>query len=72
MLPFKSIIGQVLIDKNPHIKTVVNKIGNIETEFRTFPMEVIAGKEDFNVSLKESGAKFSFNFATVYWNSRYY
>ncbi len=39
-LPYKTLIAQVLLDKNPAIKTVVNKIGNIETEFRTFPMEV--------------------------------
>jgi tRNA (guanine37-N1)-methyltransferase len=39
-LPYKNIVGQVIIDKNPSIKTVVNKIGNIETEFRTFPLEV--------------------------------
>ena len=25
LLPFKSIIGQVLLDKNPSIRTVVNK-----------------------------------------------
>ncbi len=39
-LPFKHIIGQVILDKNPSLRTVVNKIGSIETEFRTFPMEV--------------------------------
>ena len=39
-LPYKHLIAQVLLEKNPTIKTVVNKIGNIETEFRTFPMEV--------------------------------
>ncbi len=39
-LPYKHLIGQVLLDKNPSLKTVVNKVGQIETEFRTFPMEV--------------------------------
>lgn len=40
-LPHKHLIAQVILDKNPSIKTVVNKVGSIETEFRTFPMEVI-------------------------------
>jgi tRNA (guanine37-N1)-methyltransferase len=69
-LPFKQVIGQVIIDKNPHIKTVINKVGNIETEFRTFPIELLAGENNFHVSLKESNAKFQFDFDKVYWNSR--
>jgi tRNA (guanine37-N1)-methyltransferase len=32
--------------------------------------KVIAGKDDFMVMTKESGAVFSFNFKEVYWNSR--
>ena len=52
------------------MRTVINKIGTIETEFRTFPMEVIAGDNDLNVTVKESNARFSFNFEEVYWNSR--
>ena len=58
------------MDKNPHIKTVVTKTGTIETKFRTFPMEVIAGKHDFDVRVKEHNVAFEFNFAEVYWNSR--
>lgn len=69
-LPYKHIIGQVIVDKNPAIRTVVNKIGQIETEFRTFPLEVLAGDNDMVVTLKESNAMFTFNFAEVYWNSR--
>ncbi len=68
---YKYIIGQVMLDKHyPTIKTVVNKTGTIENEFRTFPMEVIAGVESFDVEVRESGAKFKFNFRDVYWNSR--
>ena len=69
-LPYKSIIGQVLLDKLPQIRTVVNKTSSIGTEFRTFPMEIIAGENDLNVQVRESNAIFKFNYAQVYWNSR--
>ncbi|GMF36517.1 unnamed protein product [Phytophthora fragariaefolia] len=69
-LPFKSVIGQVILDKNAQIRTVVNKTDNIETKFRTFPMEVLAGDDDMEVEVHESKAKFRFNYAEVYWNSR--
>ena len=26
-LPYKDLIGEVLLDKHPHLKTVVNKVG---------------------------------------------
>lgn len=42
-MPYKHVIGQVCIDKNPSIKTVVMKVKEIENEFRVFDMEVIAG-----------------------------
>lgn len=42
-VPYKHVIGQVCLDKNPSIKTVVTKIKEIENEFRVFDMEVIAG-----------------------------
>ena len=42
-LPYKYLIGKAILDKNtPRIRLVVNKIGNIENEFRTFPMEILA------------------------------
>eukprot|EP00814_Leptocylindrus_danicus_P010389 CAMPEP_0116004260 /NCGR_PEP_ID=MMETSP0321-20121206/503_1 /TAXON_ID=163516 /ORGANISM="Leptocylindrus danicus var. danicus, Strain B650" /LENGTH=430 /DNA_ID=CAMNT_0003472541 /DNA_START=91 /DNA_END=1384 /DNA_ORIENTATION=+ len=70
-LPFRKIIGQVILDKNqPRLQTVVNKIGNIENEFRTFPMEVIAGESNMEVEVKETGCRFRLNFSQVYWNSR--
>ena len=56
---------QVIVDKNVRIKTVVNKVGTIEHQFRTFPLEVLAGEPNLDVELKESGAVFRFNFAEV-------
>eukprot|EP00980_Cylindrotheca_fusiformis_P011369 scaffold2637_cov153-Cylindrotheca_fusiformis.AAC.6 len=74
LLPFKYIVGKVILDKNsPRIKTVVNKLGSIESEFRTFGMEVIAGNQNdgwSNVTVKEEGCTFAMDFRRVYWNSR--
>ena len=39
-LPYKHVIGEVILDRLTPIKTVVNKVGKIENEFRVFDMEV--------------------------------
>lgn len=60
LLPFKSIIGEIVLFKNqPKIKTVVIKTDIIETKFRTFPMEVIAGEENFLTEVVCSHSLFS-------------
>ncbi len=65
--PYSNIIGQVILDKHwPNIRTVINKVGTIENQFRTFPMEVIAGEDDLDVTVSESGCRFAFNFRDVY------
>jgi tRNA (guanine37-N1)-methyltransferase len=76
-LPYKFWIGRVLLDKNqPTIRTVVNKIGTIESEnvFRTFQQEVLAGyseEPDWSVTtVHEHGCIFQMDFRHVYWNSR--
>ena len=63
-------IGQVILDKVSHIKTVVNKVGIIESQFRTLPMEVLAGDPNMDVDLKVNGCRFKFNFEKVYWNTK--
>lgn len=68
--PYGSLIGQVILDKNSKIETVVDKVDTIDAKFRTFKMNVLAGKEDFIVEQSESGCKFRFDFSAVYWNSR--
>eukprot|EP01083_Nonionella_stella_P287541 978798_1 len=71
MLPYKYLIGQVILEKNSKlIRTVVNKVGKIANEFRVFDMEIIAGVEEFDTEVKENSCRFRFNFREVYWNSR--
>ena len=73
-MPYKNIIGEVIIDKNPHIKVVVTKIGSLEGDFRTFKMEVIGCRDESNKSLiatvSENQMKLKIDFEKCYWNSR--
>ncbi|KAM5536047.1 hypothetical protein V8D89_010305 [Ganoderma adspersum] len=69
-LPYKRVIGQIVLDKNPAVRTVVNKLDNISAQFRVFSMELLAGEPDFVVTQSENDCRFTFDFREVYWNSR--
>ncbi|KAI0194537.1 Met-10+ like-protein-domain-containing protein [Astrocystis sublimbata] len=71
-LPYKKLIAEVLLDKNPNVRTVINKLSNVgtESEFRTFAYELLAGDDDLNVEARENDCTFNFNYAKVYWNSK--
>jgi tRNA (guanine37-N1)-methyltransferase len=71
-LPYKSLIGQVLLDRNPHITTVINKLNDVgtENEYRTFPYEVLAGQDNLDVLVTAQDCEFKFNYGKVYWNIR--
>ena len=69
-LGFFVFSGQVILDKNPSIKTVVNKTDSIEETFRFFKMELLAGEDNMNACVKQHGCTFEFDFSKVYWNSR--
>lgn len=70
LLPYRPLIGQVLVDKIKSCRTVVNKSSTIDNTYRNFSMEVIAGEENFLVTVKENLCNFTFDFSKVYWNSR--
>lgn len=64
------ISGQVILDKHRTIKTVVNKLKSIDSEFRNFKMELLAGEQDYTTTVKEHGCTFTFDFSKVYWNTK--
>ena len=35
-LPFKYVIGRVVVDKHPSVRTTINKVGTIDNVFRNF------------------------------------
>ncbi|GAA6043148.1 hypothetical protein JCM8097_004342 [Rhodosporidiobolus ruineniae] len=69
-LPHRHLIGQVILDKNKSLRTVVNKLDSIDNVYRNFQMEVLAGDHDFMVEMAEHDCRFRFDFSKVYWNSR--
>ncbi|XP_053115424.1 tRNA (guanine(37)-N1)-methyltransferase [Hemicordylus capensis] len=70
-LPYKCLIGQVIIDKNPGITCAVNKTNTIDNAYRNFQMEVIAGEETSMITkVKEHYVSYEFDFSKVYWNPR--
>ena len=71
-LEYKTLIGELLMDKNPGIRTVINKVEDVgeESEFRTFKYEVLVGEHDMDVEVREADCTFRFNYAKVYWNTR--
>ncbi|CAL8272894.1 unnamed protein product [Merluccius merluccius] len=69
-MPFKNLIGQVIIDKNPGVSCVVNKTNMIDSTYRNFKMEVLAGEENMMAKVKENGVSYEFDFSRVYWNPR--
>nr|CAG4644916.1 EOG090X08TI [Leptodora kindtii] len=70
LIPYKGLIGQVLLDKLQGITTVVNKSHVIDTTYRNFEMEILAGDSNLVAEVRENSCLFKFDFSKVYWNPR--
>ncbi|NWR32145.1 TRM5 methyltransferase, partial [Tachuris rubrigastra] len=69
-LPYRHLIGQVIIDKNPGITCAVNKTSIIDSTYRNFEMEVLAGEKNLVTKVKENNTVYELDFSKVYWNPR--
>lgn len=70
LLPYKAVIGSVLLDKIHGCRTVVNKLDRIEAEYRTFALDLLAGENEYVTEVRENGFKYQLDFSRVFWNSR--
>nr|XP_031830492.1 tRNA (guanine(37)-N1)-methyltransferase isoform X1 [Nomia melanderi] len=69
-LPYKTIIGNIYLDHIPNVKTIINKMDAIDTTYRHFNMEIIAGEKNTITVAKEAGYTYELDFSQVYWNPR--
>ncbi|WFD26303.1 tRNA (guanine(37)-N(1))-methyltransferase [Malassezia nana] len=69
-LAYRYLIGELILEKTPRVETVVNKLDTIDTEFRVFAMELLAGEPRYEAQVSESNCLFTLDFRHVYWNSR--
>jgi len=69
-LPYKYLIGRIILDKNPNLKTVITKTDKIDNIYRTYSMEILAGENNFLVVHREGNINFHFDIRNVYWCSR--
>ena len=61
------------MDTHKTLKTVLTKVGTIETVYRTFDYEILAGNDKPGWSIttvQEHNHTFQLDYAKVYWNSR--
>jgi len=56
--------------ENPHIKTVLEKVGNVHGRLRTINIKHIAGEKNLIAVSKENNCTFKFNVKTCYFSSR--
>ncbi|CDW90618.1 UNKNOWN [Stylonychia lemnae] len=65
------VIGQVVLDKNPSLRTVVTKIGQIESTYRFYDLECIAGDSStYETIVLEDKVRYKVDVSKVYWCSK--
>lgn len=69
-IPYQKIIGSVILDKNKGLKTVINKTNRIDNVFRTYAFDLLAGEENYDVTVKEGNIKLNFDIRKVFWCSK--
>jgi tRNA (guanine37-N1)-methyltransferase len=70
LAPFSSIIGDGIMEINPHLRLVLRKSGQVSGTFRTREYETIAGKGNTETIHEEFSCLFRLDVTKVYFNPR--
>jgi tRNA (guanine37-N1)-methyltransferase len=62
-LPYKHLIGQVLLETLPSVETVISKVGEVHGPYRIYDFEVLAGRPTTAVDMTEFGIQLHFDMA---------
>ncbi|ACB06968.1 class I SAM-dependent methyltransferase family protein [Candidatus Korarchaeum cryptofilum] len=63
-------VAEEILRRHPHVKSVLRKAGGREGDYRTRPLELIAGSQDTEVIHKEHGYKLKLDPKLVYFSPR--
>jgi tRNA (guanine37-N1)-methyltransferase len=64
------LIGDTILEQNNSIKVVAKRIGKYAGEFRTVPLQIIAGQQRKETQVREFGLRLLVNPETVYYSVR--
>lgn len=70
VVPWQSAIGNLLLAEHPHLKVVAKRVGEVGGEFRTLPLEVIAGEKRLRTVHRENGVVLHLDLGQVYYSVR--
>ena len=70
VVPWQAAIGELLLAEHPHLKVVAKRTGEVGGEFRTLPLEVIAGEERLRTVHRENGVILHLDLGQVYYSVR--
>ena len=66
-MPYRKVIGQIVLDKCPHLRTVVTKIGQIDSVYRYYNLECIAGEPCYETLVVEDKVRLFVDVSLMYW-----
>uniref|UniRef100_A0A914KMR2 tRNA (guanine(37)-N1)-methyltransferase n=1 Tax=Meloidogyne incognita TaxID=6306 RepID=A0A914KMR2_MELIC len=70
LLPFRFVIGRILLDKIQRTRTVINKLDSLTHDYRIMDVELLAGDADYATEVTENGIRYKLDYSKVFWNSR--